>query len=166
MSASGKIVVYAAGTWDMFHIGHLNILKAAKQLGDVLIVGVSTDRLVETYKGHKPMLSYTDRAAIVEACRYVDIVVPQDSLEKEEQLERLNVDILVVGSDWWERKVGGHHWMAERGKQVFYLPYTESMSSTHLMKLLTAYYVNQTGDVARSRSVTGSAMKLTGGDGQ
>ena len=140
MSTGTKTIVYAAGVWDMFHIGHLNILKAAKALGDILIVGVSTDELVERTKGHRPMMDYTDRAAVVEACRYVDMVVPQEDIEKDEQLERLNVDILVVGSDWWQRKVHGHQWMIDHGKKVFYLPYTQSMSSTKLRDALTAYY--------------------------
>ena len=101
MSRDGKIVVYAAGVWDMFHVGHLNILKAAKALGDVLIVGVSTDELVFKYKGHHPLLSYEDRSAVVAACRYVDVVVPQRDIEKDEQLQKLDADILVVGDDWW-----------------------------------------------------------------
>lgn len=140
MPTDGKIVVYAAGAWDMFHIGHLNILKAAKELGNTLIVGVSTDELIKEYKGHLPLMSYTDRAAILEACRYVDIVIPQETLEKDEQLERINADILVVGSDWWERKVKGHQWMIDHGRQVYYLPYTKSMSSTRLREMLTRYY--------------------------
>ena len=85
-------------------------------------------------------MSYTDRAAIIESCRYVDMVVPQEVLAKDEQLERLNIDILVVGSDWWERKVKGHEWMIAHGKKVFYLPYTKSMSSTRLREMLTRYY--------------------------
>ena len=143
MPQTGKTIVYAAGAWDMFHIGHLNILQAAKKLGDILIVGVSTDELIKKYKGHFPLMSYTDRAAIVEACRYVDLVVPQEILEKDEQLERLNVDILVVGSDWWDRKVKGHQWMIDNGKKVYYLPYTKSMSSTRLRQMLDRYYQDE-----------------------
>ncbi len=131
-----KTIVYAAGVWDVFHIGHVNLLKAAKALGDVLIVGVSTDELVLNYKKRQPLMSYQERAAIVDACRYVDVVVPQETLDKDEQLERLNADILVVGDDWWAEKVNGHHWMTRQGKKVFYFPYTTSQSSSRLRAAL------------------------------
>ena len=62
MSRDGKVIVYAAGVWDMFHVGHLNLLRSAKALGDILIVGISTDELVLEYKGHHPLLSYEDRS--------------------------------------------------------------------------------------------------------
>ncbi len=143
MSRDGKIIVYAAGTWDMFHVGHLNILRSAKALGDFLVVGVSTDELILEYKGHHPLLSYEDRAAVVAACRYVDAVVPQRTLEKDEQLKKLDVDILVVGDDWWERKVRGHSFMIENGRRVVYLPYTEGRSSTQLRQALERFYQEQ-----------------------
>jgi len=143
MTRDGKIIIYAAGTWDMFHVGHLNILKAAKALGDILIVGVSTDELVLEYKGHHPLLNYEDRTAVVAACRYVDVVVPQKTLEKDSQLEQLDVDILVVGNDWFERKVKGHDFMIEKGRRVVYLPYTEGRSSTQLRQSLYRFYEEQ-----------------------
>jgi len=138
-----KVIVYAAGVWDMFHVGHLNILKAAKALGDILVVGVSVDELVYEYKGCHPLLSYEDRSAVVAACRYVDVVVPQRTLEKEEQLQKLDVDILVVGDDWWDHKVHGHDFMTKQGRRVVYLPYTEGRSSTILREALGRYYKEQ-----------------------
>lgn len=146
MARDGKVIVYAAGTWDMFHVGHLNIIRNAKALGDILIVGVSTDELVYEYKGHHPLLSYEDRYAVVAACRYVDVVVPQRELEKEEQLKKLDVDILVVGDDWWDRKVKGHDFMVKNGRRVVYLPYTEGRSSTQLRQALNRFYEEQKGD--------------------
>jgi rfaE bifunctional protein nucleotidyltransferase chain/domain len=145
MSRDGKVIVYAAGAWDMFHVGHLNVLKSAKALGDILIVGVSTDELVYKYKGHHPLLSYEDRSAVVAACRYVDAVVPQRTLEKDEQLQKLDVDILVVGDDWWQEKVRGHDFMIEHGRRVVYLPYTEGRSSSALRKALERFYEEQKG---------------------
>lgn len=145
MARDGKIIVYAAGTWDMLHVGHLNILRGAKALGDILIVGVSTDEVVLEYKGHHPLLSYEDRAAVVAACRYVDAVVPQQTLEKDEQLKKLDVDILVVGDDWWERKVKGHDFMVKEGRRVVYLPYTTGRSSSALRKALERFYEEQKG---------------------
>jgi len=143
MSRDGRVIVYAAGTWDMFHVGHLNLLRSAKALGHLLIVGVSTDELVYEYKGHHALLNYEDRAAVVAACRYVDAVVPQRSIEKDEQLEKLDVDILVVGDDWWDRKVRGHDFMVEQGRRVVYLPYTQGRSSTILRDALERFYAEQ-----------------------
>lgn len=146
MSRDGKIIVYAAGTWDMFHVGHLNILRGTKALGDILIVGVSTDELVFEYKGHHPLLSYEDRAAVVAACRYVDAVVPQRTLDKDEQLKKLDADILVVGDDWWDRKVKGHDFMVKNSRRVVYLPYTAGRSSTILRDALERFYNEQKGN--------------------
>jgi glycerol-3-phosphate cytidylyltransferase len=145
MSRDGKVIVYAAGAWDMFHVGHLNLLRAAKSLGDILIVGVSTDELIYEYKGHHPLLSYEDRVAVVAACRYVDAVVPQRTLEKEEQLQKLDVDILVVGDDWWQEKVKGHDFMVKNNRRVVYLPYTQGRSSSVLRKALERFYDEQKG---------------------
>jgi len=145
MSRDGKVIVYAAGVWDMFHVGHLNLLRSAKSLGDILIVGVSTDELVLKYKGHHPLLSYEDRVAVVAACKYVDAVVPQRALEKDEQLQKLDADILVVGDDWWGKKVRGHDFMVEHGRRVVYFPYTESRSSTDLREALERFYEEQKG---------------------
>ena len=145
MSRDGKVIVYAAGVWDMFHVGHLNLLRSAKALGDILIVGISTDELVLEYKGHHPLLSYEDRSEVVASCRYVDAVVPQRSLEKDEQLAKLDADILVVGDDWWERKVKGHDFMVKQGRRVVYLPYTAGRSSSILREALERFYAEQKG---------------------
>jgi rfaE bifunctional protein nucleotidyltransferase chain/domain len=141
--SSRKVIVYAAGVWDMFHVGHLNLLKKAKALGDILIVGVSTDDLVLKYKGHHPLMCYEDRAAVVENCKFVDAVVPQRTIEKDEQLQKLDVDILVVGDDWWDRKVRGHDFMISQGRRVVYFPYTEGRSTTRLRQALERYYAEQ-----------------------
>jgi rfaE bifunctional protein nucleotidyltransferase chain/domain len=143
MSRNGKVIVYAAGTWDMFHVGHLNILRAAKALGDTLIVGVKTDDVVLEFKGYYPLLGYEDRAAVVAACRYVDVVVPQRTQEKDELLEKMNVDILVVGDDRWADKVEGHDFMVRTGRRVVYLPYTIGKSSTILRESLERFYNRQ-----------------------
>ena len=143
MARDGKIIVYTSGTWDMFHVGHLNILKAAKALGDILVVGVKTDEAVFEDKGHHPLLSYEDRSAVVAACRYVDIVVPQRSIIRDKQLEKIDPDILVVGDDWWEKKVRGHEFMEKNNRRVIYLPYTAGRSSTILRNALERYYEEQ-----------------------
>jgi len=143
MSRDGKVIVYAPGTWDMFHVGHLNLLRSAKSLGDILIVGVKTDELVLKQKGHHPLLSYEDRAEVVAACRYVDAIAPQRTADRDEQLAQLDVDILVVGDDWWEKKVKGHDFMVRNGRRVVYFPYTEGRSSSILREALERYYAEQ-----------------------
>ena len=135
--SSDKIIVYTQGVWDMFHTGHLNLLRAAKSMGDILIVGVNTDELVVEYKGHHPLLSWEDRQAVVRACRYVDIVIPTVSLEKDDLLEKLDVDILVHGDD---KRVLGSDWMEENGRRVIFFPYTSGKSSTLLRQSLERYY--------------------------
>lgn len=125
----------------MFHVGHLNLLRNAKALGDILIVGVKTDEHVLKYKGHHPLMCYEDRAAVVAACRYVDAVVPQRDLEKP--LAKLDADILVVGDDYYEQKVLGHDFMVEHNRRVVYFPYTEGRSSTNLRQALERYYAEQ-----------------------
>ena len=135
-----KTIVYTPGVWDMFHIGHLNLLKAAKALGDVLIVGVNTDELVLDYKGYRPLLCWEDRAAVVEACKYVDIVIPTTTLNKDDLLKALDVDILVHGDD---KEIEGIEWMIKSGRRVVSFPYTRGRSSTILRKALERYYNEQ-----------------------
>ena len=145
MGRDGKIIVFTPGTWDMFHVGHLNILRSAKALGDVLIVGVKTDRTVLKDKGHHPLMSYQDRVAVLLACKYVDVVVPQRTSKRDTLLKELDVDILAVGDDWGERKVRGHDFMIKQGRRVVYLPYTEGRSSSILRKALERFYEEQKG---------------------
>jgi rfaE bifunctional protein nucleotidyltransferase chain/domain len=146
MARNGKIIVFTPGTWDMFHVGHLNLLKSAKGLGDILIVGIKTDKLVYQDKGHHPLMSYADRAAVLQSCRYVDLIVPEDKVDREHLLEKIDADILVAGDDWYEKKVRGHDFMIKNNKRVVYLPYTAGRSSTILRKTLERFYQEQKGD--------------------
>ena len=91
---------YTTGVLDMFHIGHLNILKNAKRMCDYLIVGVSTDELVQQYKGKTPIIRFDERLEIVKAIRYVDKAVPQTTMNKMEAWNELKFDALFHGSDW------------------------------------------------------------------
>ena len=125
---------YTAGVFDMFHIGHLNIIKRAKEQCDFLIVGVSTDELVQDYKHKTPIIPYADRSAIVSAIKYVDQVVPQENMDKLEAVKRLQVDAVFVGSDWkgsakWEEYERA---FAAVGCDVVYLEHTEGISSSIL----------------------------------
>ena len=123
---------YTTGVFDMFHIGHLNILKRAKEQCDYPIVGVSTDEVVETYKHKRPVIPFEERIAIVEAIRYVDKVVPQISMDKMEAYNALKFDALFHGSDWkgsnmYEKIVADFE---KVGVDVVFLPHTDGISST------------------------------------
>ncbi len=133
-----KIIGYTTGVFDLFHIGHLNIIRQAKEHCDWLIVGVSTDELVISTKNKRPVISYEDRAAIVSALRYVDEVVPQENKDKYAAWEKYHFQKMFVGSDWrgtpeWDR------WetvFAPLNVQIVYFPYTVGISSTILSNII------------------------------
>lgn len=130
---------YTTGAFDLFHVGHLNVLRAARSLCDRLIVGVSTDDLILARKAKQCVIPFADRLAIVQACRYVDATVPQTDLDKYEAWKRIRYDVLFVGDDWfgesswqaYEQQLGAH------GVRVVYLPYTRGVSSTSLRPLVS-----------------------------
>lgn len=123
---------YTTGVFDLFHIGHLNILRRAKELCDYLIVGVSTDECVQSYKNKTPVIPFEQRAAIVEAIKYVDKVVPQESMNKLEAWKHLQFDVMFHGSDWkgsdmYNKLVSD---FKNVGVEVIFLPHTDGISST------------------------------------
>ena len=125
---------YTTGVYDMFHIGHLNILKHAKEQCEYLIVGVTTDDLCVARKNKKPIICEADRMAIVQAIRYVDKVVPQGDMDKLSAVKEHGVNAVFVGSDWkgtpsWEKY---EREFAEVGCDVVYLDHTDGISSTIL----------------------------------
>ncbi len=135
MHSEKQTIVYTSGSWDLFHVGHLNILEQSKKLGDILIVGVSTDALVCDYKGMPPVILYEDRCRIVASIRYVDRVVKQTALTEIAQLKALDVDIVTIGSDWKERSLDGLDWFKQQpGKRVEYFDYTPGVSTTSIKK--------------------------------
>ena len=123
---------YTTGVFDMFHIGHLNILKRAKEQCETLIVGVSTDALVEEYKHKTPIIPFEDRCAIVSAIKYVDQVVPQTSIDKLEAYHQLHFDALFHGSDWKGSDMYNaiEEKFSSLGVDVVFLPHTDGISST------------------------------------
>lgn len=94
------IVGYTAGVYDLFHIGHLNLLKNAKGMCDKLVVGVTVDELV-TYKGKRALIPFEDRIEIVRSCKYVDAAVPQYDMDKLSACKKLGATLLFVGDDWY-----------------------------------------------------------------
>lgn len=129
----GKIIGYTTGVFDMFHIGHLNILKHAKENCDYLIVGVTIDELV-SYKKTTTIIPFKERIQIVESCKYVDEVVPQVTMDKIQAWNELKFNKMFVGSDW----KGTDKWnklekeFNNKGVQIQYFPYTEGTSSSKL----------------------------------
>lgn len=128
-------IVATFGVWDLFHIGHLNLLERAKGLGCRLIVGIATDELVESYKHTKPVIPYEQRERIIKALKCVNVAVPYSKLDITELLKRLNVDILVVGEDWGRLKEQKRYrdYMLRKGKIVV-MPYTKGISTTRMKK--------------------------------
>ncbi len=130
---------YTTGVYDLFHIGHLNLLRRAKEQCDYLIVGITVDELVG-YKGKQAVIPFEERRQIVQAIRFVDEVVAQEDLDKVKAWERFRYDALFVGDDW----KGKPNWVAyetalrEKGVDVVYLPYTKQTSSTQLREALSA----------------------------
>lgn len=136
-----KIVGYTQGTYDMFHIGHLNLIKNAKRHCDYLIVGVNADDLVEQYKEKRPIVPLNERVEIVRAIKYVDEVVVTTTLDKKEMWDKLRFDEIYIGDDW----KGNERWeqtgkdMEKLGAKLVFLPYTKDTSSTMLREKLRCY---------------------------
>ena len=139
---------YTTGVYDLFHIGHLNLLKNAKGMCDKLIVGVTVDELV-AYKGKQSMIPFEDRIEIVRSIKYVDAAVPQYDMDILSACKKLGVDILFVGDDWY----GTEKWQkyeeefAREGIKIVYFPYTKGISSTQITKALNAVRGHNLEDV-------------------
>ena len=132
-------VGYTTGVYDMFHIGHLNILRKAKEQCDFLIVGVSTDELVQKEKNKTPIIPFEERVEILEAIRYVDKVVPQVNKDKIKAWETHQFDVMFVGDDWKNSKIfsEAEKILNTHGVEVVYFPYTKHISSTKLREKIS-----------------------------
>ena len=125
---------YTQGVYDMFHIGHLNIINQAKKCCEYLVVGVNSDRLVEAYKNKKPIINENDRLEIVKNLKAVDDCIIVDTLDKVELLKIINFNVVFIGDDW----KGSKRWsdteqaLKKFGIDVVYLPHTDGISSTIL----------------------------------
>ncbi len=142
------VIGYTAGVYDLFHIGHLNLLKNAKGMCDKLVVGVTVDELV-AYKGKQAMIPFEDRIEVVRSCKYVDAAVPQYDMDKLSACKKLGAQILFVGDDWY----GTEKWQAyekefeEAGIKIIYFPYTKGISSTKINEALNAVRKHDLNDV-------------------
>lgn len=131
------VIGYTSGVYDLFHIGHLNLLKNARGMCDKLIVGVTTDDLVK-YKGKKAFIPFEDRIEIVRSIKYVDAAVPQDDMDKVTMCKKIGANILFVGDDWYGTDKWKEHEakLSENGIKVVYFPYTKGVSSTKISEAL------------------------------
>ena len=131
-------VGYTTGVFDMFHIGHLNLLKHAKEQCDYLIVGVSTDEVVQSYKHKTPIIPFPERIEIVSSLRCVDKAVPQTSMNKMDAWNQLHFNVLFHGSDWKGSEMYNNmiKEFSAIGVDVVFLPHTEGVSSTMLSEVL------------------------------
>lgn len=142
-----KVIGYTTGVFDMFHIGHLNILKRAKQQCDFLIVGVSTDELVQKEKNKTPIICFQERLEIVKELRCVDMVVTQYNKDKLQAWNEYHFDKMFVGSDW----KGTPQWtqfeqqFAPLNVEIVYLPHTDGISSTILAEEVKRHLERENG---------------------
>lgn len=131
------VIGYTTGVFDLFHVGHVNVLRNARGLCDRLIVGVTSDELV-SYKDKRSVIPFGERIEIVRSCRYVDLAVPQTSMDKLDAHRRYKFQIMFVGDDWYRST----EWdelerdLAVCGVKVVYLPYTRTVSSTLINETL------------------------------
>ena len=131
------IIGYTSGVYDLFHIGHLNLLRNAKGMCNNLIVGVPSEELV-SYKNKKAVIPHNERMEIVRSSKYVDSVVPQEDMDKFEMWKKLKFDVIFVGDDWyasdkWEELESQ---FKEVGVRIIFFPYTKGTSSTLLNETL------------------------------
>ena len=142
-----KIRVFTSGSFDLFHIGHLNILERSAALGDELIVGVSTDELIQHYKGMPPIIPFEQRFRIISSLKCVTKAVKQVKLTEVAQLQREDIDIVTIGDDWINKYLEGLEWMKQQpGKEAVYFPYTPDVSTTSIKKKI----IESTSEIIRA----------------
>ena len=147
MSSNNKKIGYTTGVFDLFHIGHLEILKA-KENCDYLIVGVSTDELVQKYKNKRPIITFEQRIEIIKSIKYVDEVVVQKDRDKLSALHKIGFNIMFVGDDWKGSKIflELEKEFQNHGVEIFYFPYTKNISSSSLRSTLKKTYTRRRKD--------------------
>lgn len=133
-----QIIGYTTGVYDLFHVGHLNLLRNAKGMCDKLVVGVTVDELVK-YKGKEAFIPFEDRIEIVRSIKYVDAAIPQYDMDKLTTCKKLGASILFVGDDWYDTEKWNKYEeeFAKEGIKIVYFPYTKGISSTKINKALT-----------------------------
>lgn len=135
-------IVYTGGTFDLFHSGHVAFLRQCANFGEV-VVSLNTDEFIEGYKGKPPVMTYEERAAVLEACRWVSAVVPNTGgADSRPAIDDVQPDLIIIGSDWARRdyynQMGfDQDWLDNRGITLAYIPYTQGISTTEIKARLS-----------------------------
>ena len=132
------VIGFTTGAYDLFHIGHLTLLKNAKSMCDKLIVGINVDELIISYKGKSPIIPFEDRIEIVRSCKYVDAAVPQYEMDKLNACKKMGATLLFMGDDWYGTDKWKRYEMecATEGIKIIYFPYTKRISSSKIIQAL------------------------------
>lgn len=145
LKQEGKTVVFTNGCFDLLHLGHVRYLEEAKSLGDVLVVGINSDRSVRELKGpNRPILSAEERAEILSGLGCVDYVTIFDELDPLELISSLLPDILVKGGDWTRETTVGREVVERAGGKVVILPLVEGASTSNLIETIVKRYEKRT----------------------
>lgn len=137
-----NFIVYTGGTFDLFHSGHVAFLRQCANFGDV-VVALNTDEFIEGYKGKPPVMTYEERAAVLESCRWVSAVVPNiGGADSCPAIDGVQPDLIIIGSDWARRdyynQMGfDQDWLDSRGITLAYIPYTQGISTTDIKARLS-----------------------------
>jgi glycerol-3-phosphate cytidylyltransferase len=134
------MIVYTQGSFDLLHVGHINLLRRCRELSndDTVFVALLNDEAYELYRGYKPAIPFEQRKILLESCKYVDYVIESNNLNTKEEVEKCDADIIVVGSDWASKDLAKQYgvskeWLFEK---LVYVPYTEDVSSTSIKNKL------------------------------
>ncbi|MCX2982758.1 cytidylyltransferase [Halieaceae bacterium IMCC14734] len=138
------MIVYTVGTFDLLHVGHIALLEYCKSLGDILAVGVASDRVVNSYKPNVPVIPLEQRMEMLKALRCVDIVRPYDELNYVPGCQALNADIFVIGEDWGNQphNIAVETYLKSNGKQINQVLYNPRTSSTRIKQNVMAQSAN------------------------
>jgi glycerol-3-phosphate cytidylyltransferase len=146
----GKIV-YTGGTFDLFHAGHVHFLKQCKRIaGDdgMVVVALNRDEFIKAYKGKAPIVSFTDRAEVLSACRYVDqVVINYGNADSKISINKVKPDFIVIGDDWAKKDYYAQMqftqaWLDKRDIGLIYVPYTQGISSTQIRRRIAGLKIN------------------------
>ena len=134
------MIVYTVGTFDLLHVGHLALLNQCKLLGNILVVGVASDAVVNMYKPNVPIVPLEQRVEMLEALSCVDIVRPYYQLEYVSGCKEVDVDIFVVGEDWGKKQhnLDVNNYLRKMGKEIIKVTYNPRTSSTKIKKIVLA----------------------------
>ena len=132
------VLGYTSGVFDLFHIGHVNILRNARSMCDRLVVAVTTDELLLKHKGKRPVIPFTERCEVVRAIKYADVVIAQETMDKFAVWEKIKFDIMFVGDDWFrtDKWQSLEEKFRQVGVRIVYFPYTRGTSSTLINEIL------------------------------